>query len=69
MAKCPNCKKDVPKAKKTWNYGPFKVQAFSCQCGMDFRDYSKKGKHSFSLKLKKGKVMSRLNFRDTNSFP
>ena len=55
MAKCPSCKKESSKPKKSWNYGPFKVQAYSCECGTDFRDYSREGKHSFSLKLKKGK--------------
>jgi hypothetical protein len=55
MAKCPDCKKDIHKPKKSWNYGQFKVQAYSCECGTDFRDYSKDGKHSFTLKHKKGK--------------
>ncbi|MGA2308182.1 MAG: hypothetical protein ABSG57_01370 [Candidatus Bathyarchaeia archaeon] len=43
------------KPRKSWNYGAFRVQAYSCECGTDFRDYSREGKHSFSLKLKKGK--------------
>jgi hypothetical protein len=55
MARCPDCKKENSKPKKTWNYGQFKVQAYSCECGTNFRDYAKEGKHSFSLKLKKGK--------------
>jgi hypothetical protein len=55
MAKCPNCKKELAKPKKTWTYGIFKVQAYSCDCGTDFREYTKAGKHSFTLKLKKGK--------------
>jgi len=55
MAKCPNCKKELTKPKKTWTYGIFKVQAYKCDCGTDFREYTKAGKHSFTLKLKKGK--------------
>jgi hypothetical protein len=55
MAKCPNCKKELTKPKKSWTYGIFKVQAYLCDCGTDFREYSKAGKHSFTLKLKKGK--------------
>jgi len=31
------------------------VEAYSCDCGTDFREYSKAGKHSFTLKLQKGK--------------
>jgi hypothetical protein len=50
MAKCPNCKKELTKPKKSWTYGIFKVQAYSCYCGTDFREYSKNGKHSFTLK-------------------
>jgi len=49
MVKCPNCKREVTK------YGQFTVQAYSCDCGTDFREYTKAGKHSFTLKLKKGK--------------
>jgi len=30
MAKCPNCKKDQNKPKKTWKYGQFFVQAYAC---------------------------------------
>jgi len=56
MAKCPNCRKEVKKPKKTWTYGLFEVQAYSCDnCNTDFREYQKDGKHSFTLKLKKGK--------------
>jgi hypothetical protein len=55
MVKCPNCKKEHSKPRKTWKYGPFTVQAYSCDCGTDFREYTKAGKHSFTLKLKKGK--------------
>jgi len=56
MVKCPNCKKEVSKPKKTWTYGRFAVQAYSCgNCGTEFREYMQAGKHSFTLKLKKGK--------------
>jgi len=55
MVKCPNCRKEHSKPKKIWTYGQFAVQAFSCSCGTDFREYTRKGKHSFALKLKKGK--------------
>ena len=55
MVTCPNCKKEVSKPEKTWTYEPFTVQAYSCDCGTDFREYTKAGKHSFMLKVKKGK--------------
>ena len=55
MVKCPNCKKEVNTPEKTWKYGQFTVQAYSCDCGMRFREYTKDGKHSFMLKLQKGK--------------
>lgn len=55
MIKCPNCGKEPAKPRKTWMYGQFKVQSFSCECGTKFRDYTKEGKHSFTLRFKKGK--------------
>jgi hypothetical protein len=55
MAKCPNCKTELNKPKKKWTYGRFEVQAYSCDCGTDFREYTKAGKHAFTLKLNKGK--------------
>jgi transposase-like protein len=56
MVKCPDCKKELVKPKKTWTYGIFEVQAYSCNnCHTDFREYSQAGKHSFTLKPKKGK--------------
>jgi DNA-directed RNA polymerase subunit RPC12/RpoP len=56
MTKCPKCAKEVSKPEKTWKYGIFTVQVFSCgHCGTKFRDYVEKGKHSFTLKLQKGK--------------
>ena len=55
MIKCPNCKKEAEKPEKEWEYGGFKVQAYSCSCGTRFREYKTDGKHSFTLKLQKGK--------------
>ena len=55
MAKCPNCKKEISKPKKSWTDGIFKVDAYSCECGTGFREYSKAGKHSFTLELQKGR--------------
>ena len=55
MVKCPNCKKEVNAPEKTWVYGQFAVQVYSCDCGTKFREYTKDGKHSFMLKLRKGK--------------
>lgn len=56
MVKCPNCKKEIIKTDKNWKYGIFAVEAFSCtNCGTQFREYTKNGKHSFTLKLQKGK--------------
>ena len=53
MVKCPDCKKEFEKRKKAWDYGQFKVEAYTCECGTDLRDYSLKGKHSFFLKKSK----------------
>jgi len=55
MANCPNCKKEITKPKKSWTYGIFKVDAYSCDCGIDFREYTKAEKHIFTLKLKNGR--------------
>jgi len=56
MAECPNCKKEIAKPQKTWKYGQFTVQTYSCSnCNTQFREYTKAGKHSFTLELKKGK--------------
>jgi transposase-like protein len=58
MVKCPNCKKEQNEPKKTWKYRMFEVQAYSCNnCGTGFREYTKAGKHSFTLKRpKKGRA-------------
>jgi hypothetical protein len=56
MAKCPNCKKEVLRQAKKWKYGQFSVEVYSCKnCDTEFREYTQNGKHSFTLKLKKGK--------------
>jgi len=57
MDKCPNCKKEVDKPNKTWRYGIFTVKAYTCpNCQTQYREYyDKNGKHSFTLKLEKGK--------------
>jgi len=55
MVKCPACKKEFEKHKKTWKYGQFDVKAYTCECETDFRGYTLKGKHSFTLQKKKGK--------------
>ena len=57
MAKCPNCKNENPKPAKTWKYGIFTVQAYTCNnCKTQYREYyDKNGKLGFTLKLQKGK--------------
>lgn len=69
MVECPSCKKDIMKPKKSWAYGIFKVDAYSCECGANFREYAnihiilaptsgntlRLEKHSFKLILKKGR--------------
>ena len=50
MVKCPTCKKELGRAQKTWNYGVFKVQAYACECGTEFREYARNDKHVFTLK-------------------
>jgi DNA-directed RNA polymerase subunit RPC12/RpoP len=46
----------VIKPDKTWKYRVFKAEAYVCSnCGTKFREYTKNGKHSFTLKLQKGK--------------
>jgi len=54
MVKCPDCKKEIAKSYKTWKYGLFNAAAYMCTCGTEFREYMKDGKHSFTLKRKKG---------------
>jgi len=45
----------VAKPSRKWKYAAFNVEAFECSCGTKFREYSKAGKHSHTLKFKKGK--------------
>ncbi len=53
MVKCPDCMKEYQEHKKKWKYGKFDVEAYSCECGTDFREYKKQGKLSFTLKKAK----------------
>jgi hypothetical protein len=39
--------------KKKWKYGQFDVEAYTCECGTDFREYKREGQHSFTLKKSK----------------
>ena len=56
MVKCPKCKKEITKPDKTWKYRVFKAEAYTCSnCGTKFREYTKNGKHSFTLAYQKGK--------------
>lgn len=55
-AECPKCKKESAKPEKTWKYGQFAVQSYTCKnCSTQFREYTKNGKYAFTLKLEKGK--------------
>ena len=42
--------KEYHEHKKKWKYGKFDVEAYSCECGTDFREYKIKGKSNFTLK-------------------
>jgi hypothetical protein len=53
MVKCPDCMKEYEEYKKKWKYGKFDVEAYTCVCGTDFREYKLEGKHSFTLKKTK----------------
>jgi hypothetical protein len=53
VTKCPDCLREVSKSKKKWKFGQYNVEAFSCECGTDFRSYKKKGIDSFKLKKDK----------------
>ena len=55
MANCPDCRKEFNKPEKTWTYRQFEVHAYSCDCGTRFREYIRNGKHSFTLKARKGR--------------
>ena len=45
--------KEYAEYKKRWKYGKFDVEAYTCVCGTNFREYKLKGKHSFTLKKTK----------------
>jgi transposase-like protein len=50
MVKCPKCGSENAKPTKEWKYALFQVKKFDCQkCKAKFRDYSKQGKHNFTL--------------------
>ena len=53
MVKCPDCLKEITETNKKWKFGQFDVEAFSCECGTDFRSYKKDGVDSFKLKKNK----------------
>ena len=53
MPKCPDCLRESNKIKKQWKFSHYDVEAYSCECGTDFRSYKMDGNEKF--KLKKGK--------------
>ncbi|MEJ2272541.1 MAG: hypothetical protein P8X91_08725 [Candidatus Bathyarchaeota archaeon] len=53
MKKCPACLREVSESKKKWKFGQYNVEAFSCECGTDFRSYKKDGIDNFKLKKDK----------------
>ena len=53
MGKCPDCMKEYREHKKKWKYGRFDVEAYTCECGTNFREYSLEGKHNYTLKNNK----------------
>ncbi len=53
MVKCPDCMKEHAEYKKKWKYGQFDVEAYTCTCGTDFREYKLEGKRSYTLKKNK----------------
>jgi transposase-like protein len=56
LVNCPKCKTSNIKPEKTWKYGQFSVQSFTCKnCNTKFREYTKDAQHAFTLKLEKGK--------------
>lgn len=55
MATCPKCKNELRKATKRWNYGPFNVKAYICNCGQRFREYRQDSELKFVL-IKEGKI-------------
>ena len=56
MVQCPNCKNELTSPSKTWKYAMFKAHFYICgNCKAKFREYTKDGKHSFTLMFKNGK--------------
>lgn len=56
MPKCPKCGKDAEQPQKAWKYSVYDVKSFNCPiCETQFREYSKSGKHAFTLKHERGK--------------
>ena len=40
MVKCPSCGAEAEKPSKTWRYGVFTVDAYTCEgCGLRFKEY------------------------------
>lgn len=69
MVKCPDCRSELTRPRKSWIYGVFRVEAYSCDCGTNFQEYTsihvivlpssgsapKLEKHSFILKWENGR--------------
>ena len=53
MVKCPDCMREYTEHRKKWKYSCFDVEAYSCECGTDFRSYKKDDTESFKLKKSK----------------
>lgn len=84
MAKCPDCKKELTEPNMSWTYGVFRVDAYYCDCGTIFREYTnlhviaettspstpKVERHSFILKLENGKwvKMRAVNGNEAKSY-
>lgn len=56
MVNCSKCGKESNKPNKKWKHGTFDLQSFQCtNCGTQFREYMRKGNHSFMLVFHNGK--------------
>jgi len=56
MVQCPKCKKELTRPNKTWKYRELIAQFYICtNCGAKFREYTKNGKHGYTLMFKDGK--------------
>jgi hypothetical protein len=72
--KCPKCGKNKKIPNKSWQYGIFKVDTYSCDCGTQFRVYKslfldwdentsgkhKIEEHKFILQLENGRWKKKL---------